>query len=286
MVDRSIVCDARIDGSGQRQERRRITILDAMIFFAATALGLTLCRETLGSHWRHFETGSWTDINLVSFLVAAWTLGVVALRVIPPRPSFRDLTRQPGTMACLVALLVIALKAVYWQFIVARAGWHNPGNEYYVRYDTVAMESGSVGAAVLISWLALALTCTRRAEPSWVDRGGRVLGAYWVVLFIMVSWYGEKDLRRTLTCYDISERSFRPPPVTTDSSAATALPEDATRQPPVMIDIFPADDEFSVAPRRSQLFSDWAPGIPGPPASFPVRAADVPAARSAAKSAP
>jgi hypothetical protein len=36
--------------------------------------------------------------------------------------------------------------------------------------------------AVVASWVALALARRWRPEPSWVDRAGRALGAYWIAL--------------------------------------------------------------------------------------------------------
>jgi hypothetical protein len=45
--------------------------------------------------------------------------------------------------------------------------------------------------AVLGSWLALALSRRFRPERSWIDRAGRALGLYWVLLLltlVVIPW--------------------------------------------------------------------------------------------------
>jgi hypothetical protein len=44
--------------------------------------------------------------------------------------------------------------------------------------------SGQIGMGVLIAWITLALTGCWRAEPSWIDRSGRVLDIVWIVTVV------------------------------------------------------------------------------------------------------
>jgi hypothetical protein len=48
-----------------------------------------------------------------------------------------------------------------------------------------AMVENSVGFAVLAWWIATALACRWRPEPSWIDRSGRVVGFLWIALLIL-----------------------------------------------------------------------------------------------------
>jgi hypothetical protein len=62
----------------------------------------------------------------------------------------------------------------------------------------VVLLAHHAGWAVIVAWLTLALTSHWRAEPSWVDRSGRVLGCIWIVIGLVASqlidhapWWGD-----------------------------------------------------------------------------------------------
>jgi hypothetical protein len=54
-------------------------------------------------------------------------------------------------------------------------------------HDWQIIES-RIGPAVLAAWAALRLGGRWRSEPNWIDRAGRILGAFWVVLWLS-RWY-------------------------------------------------------------------------------------------------
>jgi hypothetical protein len=101
--------------------RRRFRLLDAMILVGATAAGCALsqsvCRamvgdlswETVSEIWNppNRSLGEWDDLVertlvlacLTMPLALAWTLALIPIRLVGPRPPFRRITRQPGMMA-------------------------------------------------------------------------------------------------------------------------------------------------------------------------------------------
>jgi hypothetical protein len=171
---------------------RRFTLLDGLILIAPMAAGLAMVQPFFRD--RLFLYGStpsprWlgyagVGMNLASRFVAMGMLGVLVVRLLPPRPRLRRLSRQPGAVACAAgaaAMVVGGLVAV--AFIAFRdqssrssgiSGW--------------AFFEARIGPAVMASWVALALSRRWRAEPSWVDRAGRILGAYWIALFLF-RWF-------------------------------------------------------------------------------------------------
>ena len=46
------------------------------------------------------------------------------------------------------------------------------------------------GGGVLVAWMTLALAGCWRADPSWIDRSGRVLGFVYITAFLAnrISW--------------------------------------------------------------------------------------------------
>jgi len=44
----------------------------------------------------------------------------------------------------------------------------------------------SVGIAVFVAWGVLFATGRWRSEASWLDRSGRFLGVYWILLAIVI----------------------------------------------------------------------------------------------------
>ncbi len=173
--------------------RRKVTILDAMILVAAIACGFALRRITdpaLGdfgawdANWLGRVSGQ-SLAEAVPFLMAL-TVAVLAMRVRRPRPQWRRIFRQPGTAACVAA--IVPLASAWLQF--AFAAWRNPGF-----LDPL---SGSVdlrltqgtflaGLWVLASWLALAISGRRRPERSRLDKFGRLVGLGWIVVWALVT---------------------------------------------------------------------------------------------------
>jgi hypothetical protein len=90
------------------------------------------------------------------------SLGLTLLRLIPPRPRWRSLVRRPGFCVGIAPLVVFPLTV--WLEI----------------HDGYPVPSVVAPASVGFAWLGLWLIRCWQAEPTWIDRAGRVLGVTWI----------------------------------------------------------------------------------------------------------
>lgn len=175
---------------------RRFVLLDAMILIAATAFGLSIVRsqpvvflnrpEILGGS-RVLE-GLLNRTVTIEPLLMMCTLAWLILALRTPRPRLRRLARRPGFVACCAATVAFALGAPLCGVPI----WTEA--EYAVTFSYwVEMLSSMIGAGVAASWALLALGRRWRTEPSWIDRGGRFLGALWIAFvpanLLVMFWY-------------------------------------------------------------------------------------------------
>lgn len=209
---------------------RRFTLTDAMILTAATAVALGLAKEysqDFLSFLQQNHSGPWKSWpgTLVSTVLRgilatlpfgmAWTLGVLTIRLRQPRPAWRRLARQPGLVACLVAplpaMLRIVSHAVYY-VLECSTNFITPArlpSPPFVTHGLPGFPDGfplfwsdifasaplllvpQIGLAVAVAWIVLALSGHCRPEPTWIDRLGRVLGACWIVVAVLLSLLSE-----------------------------------------------------------------------------------------------
>jgi hypothetical protein len=182
--------------------RRRFQLLDAMILVAAIAFA---CGITQGLSYATDGAISWTamwevarqnhdglagvvEIGAYSLILALPFAGMLSLAVIPlrlmgSRPRWRRLARQPGITAMWAAGLGIALSAVQ----IGIAAWTGMG-EASIYQIVIATHSciSYPGLAVLGAWALLLISKRWRSEMSWVDRMGRVLGFFWILVGVFV----------------------------------------------------------------------------------------------------
>jgi hypothetical protein len=173
-------------------------VTDAAILVAATAAGLVaskaLCAwlvidpiENLRQAYTNLDSQAElsealeTLIFVVPPVVAAWSVATIPIRLMGPRPRFRRLARQPGVVASFALVLSLTFTALPWVSLLLRDA--NP-SAIHDGWILVALVSPAL--AVLASWMALAASGAWRAQPDWVDRFGRVLGAYWILLGLFV----------------------------------------------------------------------------------------------------
>jgi hypothetical protein len=191
--------------------RRPFTVLDELILIIPLAVAIVvtvafLSHENPLSAYRGqasiWLVLDWVPVVLLGLVPRYAALGMVALLVLRlrrPRPGWRRLSRQPGAVACAAAtaaLLAGGVLVLSRYMSMANPIGSNPVNIPLVHmpnelawgpHDWPILES-RIPPAVVSAWFVLALCGRWRAEPSWMDRTGRVFGSFWVGLW-MFRWY-------------------------------------------------------------------------------------------------
>ena len=173
-------------------ERRRFSLLDAMALIAATALGLGLVR----AHFLDLNANrpeifaSWPPITAMHYrvtgfgpLLAAWSLAMIGLHLIPPRPSFRHLARSPGFAASLASGFAIAL-CIGTNSAVRLAHWAQ--GIPVMPLDFVLDDlPGAVPIAIASAWISIAAgrRWRRRRGRDWRELLGLTVAWAWILLY-------------------------------------------------------------------------------------------------------
>ena len=149
-----------------RLPRRTFTWLDAIALVSATALG----GWWVASTWYFDSFDSIADMipcfpEMSLPPLTAWTLAVVALRLLPPRPLLRRVVRQPGAAASGAVAAVFTLANI--------DGFGGP-------IPDISPEQSAIAVAIVWGLLRAGRAC--RPEPSWIDRLGRAIGLSWILL--------------------------------------------------------------------------------------------------------
>jgi hypothetical protein len=121
-----------------------------------------LWREEVAMAW---STVLWYAFQVLEVLVLSLTLTFLLIRLRPPRPPIRGMLRQPGTVAGLAVTF-----GYFWV-----TGWLH--RLFFARIIDQCAIAVAVGGTVAVAWCFLAMSRQWAAEPSWVDRMGRVIGA-------------------------------------------------------------------------------------------------------------
>jgi hypothetical protein len=164
-----------------------------MIFIAFTAVGCVLLRVLLLQRDNVFPVGSNSvreSVDRGLYLVfkssipfaAAWSVASVVVRLRQPRPSRRQLMRQPGAVACVVAVAVLLFGSLCtgpFVTLSVTVGDLSTFSGLVLVWSVIAIHP--IGIGVGAAWLTLSLSGRWRAEPTWVDRVGRLLGCYWLL---------------------------------------------------------------------------------------------------------
>lgn len=172
---------------------RRFSIFDAMILVAATAVGLTLSRWVEAGRVARtpFPLGrffDWIVLERWASLAFAWSLGLFLIALRPPRPRIARLARRPGFLASAVTVgtasagfLLATAEVAIRRDPPGMSHHYAPG--YYLGSAIAPVPYGIGGA-----WLALGLGRRWAPRRSWDDRVGRLLGGFWLVLWLTQSF--------------------------------------------------------------------------------------------------
>jgi hypothetical protein len=175
---------------------RRFTLLDGMIVVGAVALWLGQRRywwytdEYVWSNLRYylFEPAPWSKNRLDALLgnllplatpmVISATVASLVFRLRKPRPRRHRLAGY--VFAC-------ALYAIRPPFTRA-GGLTSPEDDMFIGTFSYAW-APLAGFGVVVAWGLLALGRRWRAEASWVDRLGRVIGLASIALGLIGGYY-------------------------------------------------------------------------------------------------
>ena len=173
-----------------KSQARKFTLLDAMILIAVTDFGLLpvgwsiehLVSRMSRVSWGRLHEESYREVlfqettlprQIVSgvsevaiYFLMFYTVVILAMRLLPPRPPARELSRQPGLWACAGATLGLTL--------IVRVSYFKPV---------------TIPSAVGLAWLTLAASGRWCSESSWLDRTGRALGVCWLAMLPPSIWF-------------------------------------------------------------------------------------------------
>jgi hypothetical protein len=184
--------------------RRKFTLLDGIVLIAATAVALVPARYLSEGVRERLVPNDWSGASLsrsavccyflsLPFLVA-WSAALWVLRMRKPRPRSWRLYRQPGTAACTAIVVSVMLRVVRDGFIVwdplgvVANRWARAWLGFFLIGEVAGVQESTLAFGVPFVWLILWLGRACRPEPSWIDRAGRVLGVWCIVLSLVFDW--------------------------------------------------------------------------------------------------
>jgi hypothetical protein len=112
---------------------------------------------------------------------------LLPLRLARPWRRFRRIARLPGLTVSYAAAVALVFALAWagldqrtrlWNTHFADIGVLTLGDTLVLR---VIATKDMIGSAVAVTWLILWFGGGWRPEPTWIDRLGRFLGAFWVV---------------------------------------------------------------------------------------------------------
>jgi len=164
--------------------RRRFTIADGMILIAAMALSLIKVGSPRSAFVPYLEFA----LAKLSWAGLVFSVALILIRIRSPRPCRDDLWRQPGWIACIA--IMISLTTMLLQFALEDATTAKRAYVGYTGWGANIDESIEIFrcfalVALGVSWTILGASGRWKAEPSWVDRAGRLIGVFWIVLSVL-----------------------------------------------------------------------------------------------------
>ena len=175
---------------------RRLTVLDWWLLIALVGSLIVVTEAFLKNearfeyrllgirHWDDEIEAWWTllVLGLAPRYIALGMVCLLAMRLRRPRRNLRSLSRQPGAVACAAAAAGMAAGGIIVLTLLLHVDERNYLQDHPEAEHPWQIVQSRVAMAVPAAWLMLAWSGRWRSEPSWIDRTGRVLGAYWIGL--------------------------------------------------------------------------------------------------------
>lgn len=189
---------------------RSFTLLDAMLAVAAVAVSFYVLRlhhsQSLanddytfrGEHlrpwtkeWLIDHSAFWMGWTFCWLIPCSWFFLIIRLR--QPRPRLRRLFQQPGMAAitsttCFTAIAgsMYAIMHVIGKYVLVDSSYLiSVLSSYHLTGNQLEKLVADGGIMALSAWIILALIGRCRPEPGWIDPIGRVLGACWIVAWLL-----------------------------------------------------------------------------------------------------
>lgn len=170
---------------------RRFTLLDGMVLIAATAMAAAWIRAFhLSNTFLATRVGG-ENLHIAYIkkygylstpILTTWTLALLALRALRPRPHPGRLAESLGFSSCCAAALAMVVVAATALGAHAGISTSSVGSSIYFLTIRIIFYAGMTVAG---AWLQLALLGLWRlpARRDWIEDLGILLGACWLVLF-------------------------------------------------------------------------------------------------------
>jgi hypothetical protein len=165
---------------------RRFSLLDVMILIGASAVGFTLIRgwnDLVG--WTDSQFQSHTIHVYAALFLLPFSLAFLLIRLRSPRAVGHQLLRQPGMQVVLAvgsALLIRCINFLPAPMYTTTGSF--PSGMVRSWLLTFGTSVSQLGEMVAFTWFLSKLTGSRQSEPSWIDRGGRIYGWCWILIWL------------------------------------------------------------------------------------------------------
>jgi hypothetical protein len=173
--------------SNSKMGRLKLSLVDAMAFIAATALGLASVSLIPGMMdpgiFMIYQHGGQYPLVVATITLLVWTLTPLMLGHTRRPKLTTHRTEEPGFVACVSVAVTIPI------LVVAHVGYglalllKRQYLELYVWILGPILASASYsGIGVAGAWITLAVAGRWKSVMSWSDLWGRILGIIWIIL--------------------------------------------------------------------------------------------------------
>jgi hypothetical protein len=159
-----------------RRFDRNPGIADMIVIVIAVALSLAVSRHA--DPLAYPPSPDWIFVLVIRASVdsvVGVALALIVIRSVREGNSRRAL-RTPGVFACAIIVLIRLCFEISSRIV----DHYNRLSDIYEFAPLGSLFFG--GICVAAGWAMLGLTDNFRAEPDWLDRAGRAIGALWVLL--------------------------------------------------------------------------------------------------------